>query len=194
MKRKKFSTCIYFLLSIFMLLGCRKNQTVFYSDGEQSQLAIFSNSSNNIMSCLVDGRPWRTPDRATSGFNANTRYEIYIFKQISNTAQDTLLFSWTGYYVNQLQNGAMLTLKLPVAKDFGVVDLNRLALQRILVDTTNGYFSSSIPELSGNAKGAGNIYFHTAKFDSIGTGFYSGKISGLFNANFFFKKNYGREI
>ncbi len=189
MKRKPISRHLYFFLSALVLCSCSKNETQFYTDDEQPRLAIFSNKSNNILSCLIDGKSWRTPDRTTSGFIANTRYEVYIDKQTSSNAQDTLLFSWTGYYINESQNGATLILKLPVAKDFSVLDLDRLALQRIQVDTTNGYFSSSIPELAnGSVKAAGNIYFHTAQFDSIGIGVYAGKISGLFDADFYPKK------
>lgn len=186
MKRKLYSATSYFLLATLFMCGCKNNETNFFNDGEQPQLSIFSNNSNNVLSCLIDGKPWRTPDRTSSVFTPNTRYEVYISKQITNSLQDTLRFSWTGFFVNELQNGGMLTLTLPVNKNFSAQDLNRFAMKRLQIDTTNGYFESSIPGMGNvNTKGAGTIYFHTARFDSVGPRTYVGKISGLFTANFF---------
>jgi hypothetical protein len=177
---------LLFLLLGFIIMGCSKNYTNYYADAEDNGIAIFSNTGNNILSCFIDGKPWRTVDRETSGFSYQiTSYEVYIIKQSTNSLLDTLIINWLGYYpVNYFSQGN-LNLTIPVIKNFSNKDFAALQGQRLQIDTTNAFFTISISGLnSGNIKGKGNIYFHTAQLDSIGPGAYMGKMSGLFEADF----------
>jgi hypothetical protein len=174
------------LTSYSIIIGCTKNYTKYYADAETPGLAIFSNTNNNILTCFVDGRPWRTDSRVTSGFNPRTRYEIYISKYSTNSLQDTLLFNWYGYFEGNQFGGGSIGLALAVSKNFSIKDLNALQGQRLIIDTTiNGFYSTNTGSLNNTgAKGNGSIYFNTAKFDSIAPNFYQGSLSGLFEANF----------
>jgi hypothetical protein len=169
---------LFFSLPFFLLARCSKNYTNYYPDGENDGLAIFSNTANNLLTCYINGKPWRTQDRNTSLFG-RPKYEVYIDKLVTNSPLDTLYIQWTGYYAADKNNQGTLTLILPVAKNFSYKSLNTLQGQRLHIDTTNGFFAFNSSE-----KGSGNIYFHTAVFDSVSPSFYRGSISGLFDANF----------
>ncbi len=177
---------LLFLLPGLLIMGCSKNYTNYYPDAEDNGIAIFSNTGNNVLSCFIDGKPWRTVNRETSGFpNSITSYEVYIIKQSTTSLLDTLIITWPGYYpVNYFSQGD-LNLIIPVAKNFSHKDFTALQGQRLQIDTTTAFFTTSISGLnSGNIKGKGNIYFHTAQLDSIGPREYIGKMSGLFDADF----------
>jgi hypothetical protein len=157
----------------------------YYDDAENPGIAIFSNTGNNILSCFVNGKSWRTASRITYGISARTSYEVYITKQSASALQDTLLISWNGYYPTDSLGQGTLNLTIPVAKNFSYKDFAGLQGQRLQIDTTTAFFTTSISGLnSGNIKGKGNIYFHIAQLDSIGPGAYMGKMSGLFDADF----------
>jgi hypothetical protein len=173
------------LLSVFIIAGCSKNETTYFADAEDEGIAIFSNTGNNLLTCFIDGKPWRTISRTTSGFNPRTSYEVDIVKQITSSLQDTLSISWPGYFSTDSLNPGSLTLLLPVAKNFGYKDFSALQGRRLQIDTINGFFSTSISRLNtSNRKGSGSIYFHAARLDSIGPNAYTGNISGLFEADF----------
>jgi hypothetical protein len=177
---------LLFLVPGLLIMGCSKNYTNYYADGEDNGIAIFSNTGNNVLSCFIDGKPWRTVDRKTSGFAySRTSYEVYISKQLTNSLLDTLIITWEGYYPpNNFSNGN-LNLIIPVAKNFSYKDFSALQGQRLQIDTTTAFFSTSISGLNNNnTKGKGNIYFYAAQLDSIGTSSYIGKMSGLFEADF----------
>jgi hypothetical protein len=184
--RSNFTLVIFFLLLlVFFNTGCSRNATQYYDDAENPGIAIFSNTGNNILSCLVNGKPWRTASRITYGIGARTSYEVYITKQSTNTLQDILLISWNGYYPADSLGQGNLNLIIPVAKNFSNKNFAALQGQRLQIDTTNAFFTTSISGLnSGNIKGKGNIYFHIAQLDSIGPSAYMGKMSGLFEADF----------
>lgn len=189
MKMKSLNTTGLLILLGLTIVGCSKNYTNFYEDEDNGGIAIFSNNGNNLLSCYIDNNPWRTSNRSTSLFG-RPEYEVYIYKTASTGIFDTLKFQWTGYYTADINASGQISLVLPVAKNFGYKNLSALAGQRLHIDTTNGFFSfySSGLNLPGsnnaNKKGSGNIYFHTASFDSIGPGSYSGTMSGLFDADF----------
>ena len=174
------------LFAMVVITGCTKNSTRYFADAEAPGLAIFSNTNNNILSCFVDGKPWRTNARITSGFSSRTQYEIYIQKQRSNGLRDTLMLDWTGYYEGNPDRRGSIGLILSVEKNFSITNLNALQGQRLVIDTAvNGYFVTSIAGLNNNgAKGKGFIYFNIARFDSIAPNAYKGSLSGLLEADF----------
>jgi hypothetical protein len=183
----------FLLWPLFIITGCYRNETNYYLDAEDKGIAIFSNTGNNLLTCFIDGKPWRTGNRTSGGFISRPRYEVDIVKQITNSLQDTLMIIWSGYFPSDSLNG-YLTFIMPVAKNFSYKDFSALQGRRLQVDTTNGNFSTAISSLNtGNTKGSGSIYFHTARLDSIGPNTYSGKMSGLIEADFIsFKITKGR--
>jgi hypothetical protein len=176
---------LLFLLLGFIIMGCSKNYTNYYADAEDNGIAIFSNTGNNILSCFIDGKPWRTVDRTISGFSPRQIYEVDITKYSTNSLLDSLIITWRGYYTaNNFSNGS-LNLIIPVAKNFSYKDFSALQGQRLQIDTATAFFATSISGLNiNNTKGKGNIYFHSVQLDSIGAGSYMGKMSGLFEADF----------
>jgi hypothetical protein len=181
-----FNKACYLLAAVFLLAGCSRNDTRYFSDAEQPGLAIFSSTGNNLFSCFIDGKPWRSVSRTTGGFEFPvTRYEVDISKQSTGATTDTLLISWQGYFGTKDTLRNTITLHLAVAAGFGYKELNALQGQRLLVDGTNGYFSSR-PEFFGgpDLKGPGHIYFHALKIDSTGPGSYTGAMNGLLDADF----------
>lgn len=178
------STC--WIITCLLLGGCSKNDTHYYSDAENESLGIFSNTGNNLLTCLVNNNAWRTDDRTFSLFTpGGPRYEVYIRKQISTSLMDTLYIEWTGYFASDRNGYGFLSLQLPVAKNFGYRDLAAYNGRRYRIDTANGFFTFySAYTNAGFIKGTGNVYFHKAVIDSIGPNNYSGRISGLFDADF----------
>jgi hypothetical protein len=184
--KSNFTMGIFFLvLPVFFNTGCSKNETQYYDDAENPGIAIFSNTGNNILSCFVNEKPWRTASRITYSIGARTSYEVDIIKQPTNALQDKLLISWNGYYPADSMGQGNLELTITVIKNFSYKDFAALQGQRLQIDTNTSFFTTSISGLNtGNIKGIGNIYFHTAQLDSIGPGAYMGKMSGLFEADF----------
>jgi hypothetical protein len=171
---------LFFLLAVFFI-GCRKNSTNFYADGQDKGLGIFSNTGNNLLSCYINNLPWRTTDR-TQGIFGRTGYEIYITRQISNSPSDTLIINWPQLYgPDSMQNG-LLTLALPIQKNFSYKDIAGLNGQRLTINNSNGYLFLSTHLIF--AKGTGTVYFKQFQIDSIGVNTFSGRLSGLIEANF----------
>jgi hypothetical protein len=195
MKKNRTKRITQFLVAVLLIMGCSKNYTNYYADGEDNRIAIFSNTGNNVLSCFIDGKPWRTVDRKTSGFVfSSTNYEVYITKQSTTSLLDTLIITWQGYYTADNFSDGSLNLVIPVAKKFSFNNFSALQGQRLQIDTTTAFFTTSISGLrNSNRKGKGNIYFYSAQLDSIGASSYIGKISGLLDADFgTFKVTKGR--
>lgn len=186
MKKNSMKSLISLLLPCFLIIGCTKDYTKYYADAEDPDIAIFSNKNNNALSCFINGKPWRTVSRKTSGFiNPGTNYEVDIIKQPTNTLRDTLLIRWVGYYSGNYYSQGSLSLHLAIPKNFTYRYLSALQGQRLNIDSASGYFFTGISQLNnGNTKGSGNIYFNISRFDSISPNVYTGKLSGLFEADF----------
>ncbi len=183
--------CFAFLFSCFILISCSQNYTQFYADNQAPDLAIFSDNANNIMTCYINGHPWRTFDRVSAVFGANG-FEINIQRITSQSFQDTLLISWKGNFkdTSHIDLG-WISFVLPVTKNFSYKDFNNLQGKRLVLNTANGFFTAygfinfyNINYiLHYSTQGSGSIYFHTAQLDSISPGNYQGMISGIFEAN-----------
>ena len=162
---------------ILLLTSCKKNLTNLFVDEQSQGLYIFSNTGNNILSCYVNGTPWRTIDRiAYSGvvMPGNTDYELNIYKFTRGGNNDTLVFRWEGKFVGA-DTTTLIVLGLSVKKGFTKEDFNALQGQRLIVDTSsNGYFTTNINATIPGVKGNGSIYFNKANIDSVGN------LSGLF--------------
>jgi len=171
---------------VIILISCSKNDSNFYADGENKGLAIFSNTGNNLLTCFVGNKAWRTEDRITFILGSSgPRYEIDIAKQITNSPMDTLRFNWRGYFTPDRNSFGYLSLALPIEKNFGLRNLAAFNGRRFKIDSTTGLFSFYSPTGSMNlTDGTGNIYFHKVTFDSISPNFYIGTISGIFDADF----------
>jgi hypothetical protein len=172
---------ISLLIIVLIVAGCEKNDTKGYPDPEDPGIAIFSNTGNNILSCYIDNKPWRTIDRITPILSAQ-QYELNIRKQVTGSSSDTLEFLWTGYYSSNSNSLGVLLCRFAVPKNFSYKSFSGLKAQRISINNSNGYFTNDI-NLGNNSKGPGNIYFHTATLDSIGPNTYTGKMSGIFDAS-----------
>lgn len=144
------------------LTSCTMNHTRFFEDNEAENLSVFTDKGFNVMSCYIDGIPYKTNDRKTyTGWGGGRSYEIYLRKMVSDTA-DALHFSWGN-------------IKLVLVKEkFVIADFNQLEGQRIVVNGANGYFQV------GPEQGTGTIYFHKATLAEVATGGFGGHIAGLF--------------
>lgn len=168
------------------LTGCTIESTNYYPDGQEEGLAIFSNKGNNLMTGYANSVPWQTmPRTVTVVVSSVKRYELYIRKNNFNGLQDTLVFQWIGAAGGNAGMQGDINLSLIMPKGFSYKDFNNLQGKRIAVNLSNGYFTSTISSINpGNIQGKGSVYFHTASLDSIGPGFYTGKLSGLIEADF----------
>lgn len=147
-------------------------------------MSIFSDKADNVMSCYIDDKPWKTFDRTFGGFSPTSHYEAYITRQITSAAEDTLTISWLGRLeANNSDSFYEISIVLPVSKNFTYADFNNLQGKRLTLDTTNGFFMVSDPSLYNGIKGSGSIYFHFAKLDNISSNVYSGRMSGIFEAD-----------
>ncbi len=160
MKRNRL--ILLFVACSLALLSCRKNYTRFFGDSVEEGLSVFSDKGYNVMSCYINGEPYRTKNReAYSGWRDGVSYEIYVNKEASDTAE-SLIFSWG-------------KIKLVLIKEkFTIDDFRRLENQRVPIDGTNGYFQVDAE------RGTGTIYFHKAGLAEAPTGGFGGYISGLF--------------
>jgi hypothetical protein len=164
--------CSACLVLIIVTTACHKNLTKDFADLDAPGLTIFSDKGNNILSCYINGKPWKTTDRIL--YNISTHYELYIYKTGHGILQDTLTFAWEGQFINEGGNSS-LKLVLHVKKDFNQHDFSLLEGQRITIDSTStGYFSTNADNGNMLLKGNGSIYFHKAVLDS------TGRIAGLF--------------
>lgn len=177
----------YWIIICLVFIGCSKNYSNYYADGEDKGLSIFSNTGNNLLTCFVDNKPWRTENRISFILSppAGPRYELNIAKQITNSLMDTLHFNWRGYFSPDRNSFGYLSLALPIEKNFGFSNLSAFNGRRFKIDSTTGLFSFYSPTSNMRfTNGTGNIYFHKAVFDSISPNMFIGRIAGLFDADF----------
>lgn len=187
MKNKNYYIAAGCLL-LFVLTGCKNNESFYYADNETPGVAIFSNTGNNVLSCFMDGVPWKTLARRTSnGFGSSYISELAIHRVKTTSLLDTLLIGWQGANDNASQYNNII-LVLPVAKQFQWKDIAAFQGKRIIIDSTNGYFSLgqyyynyTYPFFNGK----GVIYFNIASIDSLGPNYTTGRISGLLEAHFY---------
>lgn len=181
------SNTIFPTLLLFVLLfsiSCDQRDTRFYEDPTSNGLSIFSTKSNNISSAYFNGDVWRTRDRVYSIFSP-TSYEIYIRKEVTTTASDTLTFEWVGYYPGENdQQRISFYFSMAIPKNFRAADLASLKGQRLVADGVNSYFgvrgNSSLP----TGKGTGSIYFHMVEIILRVQADGNGRMAGLFEADF----------
>ena len=169
--------CVFVIL---LLQSCGKNYTKFYEDEDNPELSIFSDKGNNVMSCYINNSPWQTNDRLrNSEFTSITTYVLNIFRDTSSPIYDFLYFSWFGNYkgtINNRVDNVKLCLQIP--KRFPLTRLNQFSGQRIIMDTTNGFFLKGEVR---NKKIPGVVFFKTLIIDSSSLGF-KGKLAGIFEA------------
>ena len=175
----------WILITGLLFIGCYKNVTNYYADTQDNGLAIFSNTGNNIFSCYVNGQPWRTANRTTGGFLSQPRSEVHLSKQADSSSQDFLVFQWNGHLQQSPNDYDIITLYLKIPKNFTRNDISSFQGQRFVIDSSRGYFSANINGFNNNnERGTGNIYFNSASFDSSGLAGYTGKLSGILEADF----------
>lgn len=174
------------LLVGFIFWGCTRDDTKYYADGEDKGLAIFSNTYNNILSCYINDKPWRTFSRVLTGFTPRMHNEVEITRQPATTSKDTLIIQWHGYFETNQRNTADIRLHLALPAHATINDLNALQGKRLIIDSTiNGFFEINDAGINpANIKANGHLYFNIASFNSIAPNTYTGDISGLFDADF----------
>ncbi len=175
----------YWLVPVLMVTGCGINETHYFADAENDGIAIFSNTGNNLLTCYIDAKPWRTIARQ-QGILGPPRptYEVYIQKRLSGTGKDTLSISWEGYFGTRDTLRRFITARLAVDSGFSATDLNALQGRRISLEGSNGYFLDSARNVYSVLMGTGHLYFHTLQLESTGPGAFSGSMSGLMDADF----------
>lgn len=172
-------------LLLSCLTGCEKNESFYYSDNDYPGVAIFSNTGYNVLSCFMDGTPWKTLARRTGdGFGAVYISELAMRRIKTTSLLDTLLITWRSSDDNTIQYDIILTL--PIEKQFQWKDIAAFQGKRIIIDSTNGYFSLGQYYNSYTSfNGKGVIYFNTARIDSLSPDYTTGRISGLLEAHFY---------
>lgn len=176
-------TCL--LVTVNLLAGCSLNGTRYFADAENDGLAIFSNTGNNLLTCYINGEPWRTVSRQTKFIGPpRVGYEVYIRKQTSGVGRDTLSISWEGYFGTRDTLRSFITARIAVDNGFTPRNLNAWQGQRITVAGNVGYFVNSALSLNNVTMGTGHLYFHTLRLDSASNGVFTGYMSGLMDADF----------
>jgi hypothetical protein len=186
MRFRKYSNRFVYGLFCLLATGCAKQTSYYYADKETPGTAIFSNTSNNLFSCLVGDSSWRTITRSVGG-GLFTRpvYEVFIEKHTTSGTTDTLSITWLGDPAAFRGNYSSISLGLPVAKSFKITDLAALQNKRIIIDNSNGFFQVNMTGLQGgNKNGKGSIYFNRLSFEVVGTNTYTGYMAGLLEADF----------
>lgn len=168
---------------IFMLTmtftACDKNYTVFYEDDDAEDLSVFSNMGNNVMSCYINGKPFRTRDRKYNhGFSSGyLQRDIELFKDTSVTGDDTLTIVWQSGALSP--NPYSVSLVLAVTKDFSYNDFTAFTNTRLVIDGSNGYF---MVNNNRSEKGTGTIYFQRATLMPTNVTGDNNILSGVFEA------------
>ena len=171
-----FAILILPALYILLCTGCKREVvTNYYADEQTPELAILSNKGNNLMTCFFDGVPWRTQDRIV-GYHPQT--ELAIRRIHTSSTMDTITIKWDSDY-NQYD----IQLSLPVSKNFEWKDFSSYAGRRIIIDSSNGYFSLIQNSYFNVGNGKGTIYFNMASVDSVSPINIKGRISGLLEAH-----------
>jgi hypothetical protein len=186
MKNKFPGICLAAVSAGMLLTGCVKDETNYFTDGQNTGLAIFSNTGNNVMSCYVNGQPWRTINRTTAGLFSPPESEVRIYRSFYDTSHSTLVIEWDGFFNNHPYISGQICLYLKETPGFGYGVLDSLDGKRLTTDSVHSYFVAYMGVVGNNNTdyGSGSIYFNRADFDSIGNDMYSGKLSGLFDASF----------
>jgi hypothetical protein len=174
----------FVLLSVCCVcwLGCKKNYTRYFPDPNSNGQAIFSNTANNLMTCFIQGKPWRSTDRSSGGLiTPVNRSELSLYYMDIAGGSDTLRISWEGYYLEDVAASAnsVVVLKLPVPDGFSKANFSQFKGKRLSLNGTNGYGVVSAPGIEQPFCNA-NIYFHEAVLHTRANGTDSGYISGLF--------------
>lgn len=161
------------------LVSCDKNYTTFYGDNAAEGLSVFSNMGNNVMSCYINGNPFRTRDRIYSvGFSsAYLSPEVELFKDNSAPDSDTLTIAWESDAYSP--NPYSVSLVLGVKKDFSYDDFTAFNNTRLAIDGVNGYF---MVNTNRSEKGTGSIYFLRAILMPGNAAGINNQLSGVFEA------------
>ncbi|HVM86718.1 MAG TPA: hypothetical protein VMT76_00925 [Puia sp.] len=168
-----------FSAALIFFHSCSKNETRYYPDTTASGVAIFSNKGNNVFSCLINGRPWRTFDRKIGGWGGSS-FEVSVRKEYYDSLTDMLIISWQGYFADDSAFGE-IQLLISVPPNFSFKDFHNFQGKRIPIDGVTSYFINQTNFQS--QQGSGAIYFNQASLDTAAFG-YQGRISGLLEADF----------
>jgi len=160
---------------LIALISCERNDTVFYEDDDAENLSIFSDMGNNVMSCYINGKPFRTKDRILRGISIYP--EVELFKDTSAPDADTLTINWQSDALSP--NFYSVSLVLAVKKDFFYNDFTAFNNTRLAVDGVNSYF---LINSNRSEKGTGSIYFLRAILMQGNAGGISNQLSGVFEA------------
>jgi len=160
---------------LIALISCERNDTVFYEDDDAENLSIFSDMGNNVMSCYINGKPFRTKDRILRGISIYP--EVELFKDTSAPDADTLTINWQSDALSP--NFYSVSLVLAVKKDFLYNDFTAFNNTRLAVDGVNSYF---LINSNRSEKGTGSIYFLRAILMQGNAGGISNQLSGVFEA------------
>lgn len=160
---------------LIALISCERNDTVFYEDDDAENLSIFSDMGNNVMSCYINGKPFRTKDRILRGISIYP--EVELFKDTSAPDADTLTINWQSDALSP--NFYSVSLVLAVKKDFFYNDFTAFNNTRLAVNGVNSYF---LINSNRSEKGTGSIYFLRAILMQGNAGGISNQLSGVFEA------------
>lgn len=134
-KNNSIKVCLGFLFCCFILVSCYEDYTHYYEDPQAPGLSIFSDRANNLMTCYIDGHPWRTYDRI------NAYREVNIQRQITSGTTDFLVINWEGEFSEGNFNFSdNIKFMLSIPKNFTYKEFNDLQGKRLIVDTTNSFF------------------------------------------------------
>lgn len=177
MKMALFLQWIVVAFVLTALASCERNDTVFYEDDDAESLSVFSDMGNNVMSCYINGKPFRTRDRILRG--ARLYPEIGLFKDVSAPDADTLTIHWQSDELSP--NFYSVSVVLAVKKDFFYNDFTAFNNTRLTVDGVNGYFMINH---NRSEKGTGSIYFLRAILMPGNAAGINNQLSGVFEATF----------
>ena len=161
---------------LMALISCERNDTVFYEDDDAENLSVFSDMGNNVMSCYINGKPFRTKDRILRGISIYP--EVELFKDTSAPDADALTINWQSDALSP--NFYSVSLVLAVKKDFSYNDFTAFNNTRLAVDGVNSYFMINN---NRSEKGTGSIYFLRAILMPDNAAGISNQLSGVFEAD-----------
>jgi len=153
-------------------------------------LAFFQTIAIIFFSCYINGEPWRTVDRKTVPFAGST-IDLNVRKFSPDSLTHFLSITWNGNYLGSQGLYQTISLLISIPNDFSVADFSAWQGRRLMIDGVNSYFEADLNNQGG--RGTGTIYFNIAQLDSTGPGLYTGRMSGLLEADFgSFKLTSGR--
>ncbi|MFT4017463.1 MAG: hypothetical protein QM668_10905 [Agriterribacter sp.] len=170
---------IIFAFISIAFVSCDKNYTVFYEDNDAEDLSVFSDKGNNVMSCYINGYPFRTRNRMSYGRFASSVFspEIELFKDDTATDSDTLIINWQSDIDSP--NPYSVSLVLAVKKGFSYNDFTAFNNNRLAINGTDSYFMVNSNRAE---KGTGSIYFIRAILMPGNAAGISNQLSGVFEA------------